>query len=131
LLRLAHQEGLIQFHDIDDEGNFLLVQPIFWLDQAQKLHLDHRDEINLLHELVQAVDDWVCPDHNRSVDWEKFGGKLSEAFNNFWRYCRIWGNGKIISPEIVQARLGLLLGTQVVLKKLLTQKLGISAPWEI
>ncbi|MTJ52486.1 anticodon-binding protein [Anabaena sp. UHCC 0253] len=120
LLRLGYQEGLIAWGET-----------IPWLNSDQKLRLNHPDESFLIHQLVKVVDDLVCADGNNSINWETVGWNLSQAFEKFWCSCRIWGEVKIHDPELAQARLGLLIVTQLVLKSVLEDELGIVAPEEL
>ncbi|MDD1420448.1 anticodon-binding protein [Dolichospermum sp. ST_sed1] len=129
LLRLGHQEGIIQL-DKTDIKSFISVEPISWLNSDQELRLNHPDETFLIHQLVKVVDDLVCADSS-SINWETAGVNLSQAFEKFWCNCRIWGEVKINSPALAQARLGLLIATQLVLRSVLEDKLGIIAPLEL
>lgn len=129
LLRLGHQEGIIKL-DRTDIKSFISVNPIPWLNDEQKLRLNHPDETFLIHQLVKVVDDLVCADSS-SINWEKAGENLSQAFEKFWCNCRIWGEVKINSPALAQARLGLLIATQLVLRSVLEDKLGVVAPLEL
>ncbi|MTJ49310.1 DALR anticodon-binding domain-containing protein [Dolichospermum sp. UHCC 0259] len=129
LLRLGQQEGLIEL-DRTDINNFIAVNSIPWLNCEQKLIFNHADESFLIHQLVKVVDDVVCAD-SISINWEKAGGNLSQAFERFWGSCRIWGEVKIHDLELAKARLGLLIATQLVLRSVLEDKLGIVAPVEL
>ncbi|MBD2566885.1 anticodon-binding protein [Anabaena lutea FACHB-196] len=132
LLRLAHREGLIELVDNSlNLGDFQSAQSIPWLDDEQKLRLNQPDEVRLIQQLLKLVDDLVYPDAGSSVNWGKAGLKLSQAFDSFWRNCRIWGEVKINSWELAQARLGLLMATQLVLRSVLETKLGAFAPPEL
>ncbi|MEA5549649.1 DALR anticodon-binding domain-containing protein [Anabaena cylindrica UHCC 0172] len=132
LLRLADREGLIQLvdHGVDDRC-FMSAQSISWLNSEQKLRLNQADEVHLIHQLVKIVDDLVFPDFDNSVNWEKSALKLSQAWESFWSNCRIWGDVKNNSRELAQARLGLLIATQLVLRSVLETKLGVFAPLEL
>ncbi|AFZ25875.1 arginyl-tRNA synthetase [Cylindrospermum stagnale PCC 7417] len=136
LVLLAHREGLINLSksvsgsspaiwDVIDQ------QPIPWLNCDDKLRLTHPNEAHLISELVQVVDDWALSDCSGSVNWEKAGLNLSQAFETFWCNCRIWGEVKNTSPKLTQARLGLLMATKFVLRSLLEEKLGVSALLEL
>jgi arginyl-tRNA synthetase len=126
LVRLAEREGLIK---LSPAG--LFQHPLLWLNNEHQLYFNHLAEFRLMSELVQVVDDWVGVGGSSSVNWEKAALNLSQAFEAFWVNCRIWGEVKIAAPELAQARLGLLLATQFVLRSLLAVKLGIIASGEL
>jgi arginyl-tRNA synthetase len=136
LLRLAVRERLIEFWETQSDGNSgfesaIPPKPIPWLNCDQKLRLNHPAELRLIAELVQAVDNLENPDAVSLLRWEKAALNLSQAFETFWSECRIWGEVKITSPELAQARLGLLMATQSVFRFLLEEKIGISALTEL
>ncbi|MEA5616390.1 hypothetical protein VB711_00840 [Cronbergia sp. UHCC 0137] len=131
LIRLASQDNLIELVDGDvGIGGLIAARPISWLNGDQQLYFYQPEEYHLINQLMQVVDHLVCSDGG-SVDWEKIGGKLSQAWEDFWCSCRIWGEVKITSPELAQARVGLLIATQWVLKCLLEKKLGVVALREL
>ncbi|MBW4646551.1 MAG: glutamate acetyltransferase [Goleter apudmare HA4340-LM2] len=136
LLLLAHREGLITFREplpntIPYFKNLIFPNSIPWLDAENKLRLNHSAEGRLITELVQIVDNLESHAHNSAVNWQKAALNLSQAFDTFWRQCRIWGEVKINSPQLAQARLGLIMVTQSILRFLLEEKLGILAPSEL
>ncbi|MGI8502795.1 MAG: DALR anticodon-binding domain-containing protein [Hassallia sp.] len=136
LLRLAQQEKLIQLGDNNvntSSAMFCVISPnpIPWLNCDRKLRFSHSATKRLISELVQVVDDLELPSEGGSVNWEKAALNLSQAFETFWCNCRIWGEVKITSPELSQARLGLVIVTQSVLKFLLEEKLGVFALVEL
>ncbi|OUL29455.1 glutamate acetyltransferase [Nostoc sp. T09] len=150
LLQQAHREELIKLKEVlsGTEISFeqqqpllsisepafwsiCLPQPIPWLSSDAKLRLNHPAESRLIGELVQVVDDLECKTFGSAVNWEKAALDLSQAFENFWSECRIWGKIKITSPLLAQARLGLVMATQSVLRLLLKDKLGVFAPLEL
>jgi hypothetical protein len=130
LLRLGHQEGLIKLDKVGIKA-FISVESITWLNSNQQLFLNRPEERFLIHQLVKVVDDLIFVDSRTFINWQKAGENLSQAFEKFWSNCRIWGEVKIHSPELAQARLGLLIGTQLVLRSVLEDKLGIVAPVEL
>ncbi|WP_267868549.1 DALR anticodon-binding domain-containing protein [Nostoc sp. CHAB 5836] len=136
LVLLAHGEGLIKLREPvpNTSSGFwdvITPNPIPWLNCDRILRLNHPDERRLIGELIQVVDNIECPDVSGSVKWEKVALNLSQAFEKFWSNCRIWGEVKITSPELAQARLGLLMATQSVLRFVLEEKLGVFAPLEL
>jgi arginyl-tRNA synthetase len=113
LMRLAQQDGL---------GSFF--QSIPWLDDEEKLRLTHPASFHLISELIQIVDELEgCS----LVKLEKAALNLSRAFEDFWKHCRILGDVKTTSPELAQARLGLVMATRSVLRFVLEEKLGLFA----
>ncbi|WP_242051451.1 DALR anticodon-binding domain-containing protein [Nostoc sp. FACHB-280] len=136
LLLLGHRERLIKLREpLPDTSTTLWQpvsqQPIPWLNQDNQLWLYHSTEKNLLAQLVQVVDDLVCSEIDDAIHWQKTALKLSQAFEKLWCQCRIWGDVKINSPELAQARLGLVIVTQHLLRYLLVEKLGVAALWEL
>ncbi len=135
LVLLAHREGLIKLREPVPNispafWSLISPKPLPWLNCDGVLRLNHPDERRLIAELVQVVD-IQCPDVSGSVKWEKVALNLSQAFEKFWSNCRIWGEIKITSPELAQARLGLLMATQSVLRFVLEGNLGVFAPLEL
>ncbi|WP_338421583.1 DALR anticodon-binding domain-containing protein [Nostoc flagelliforme] len=136
LVLLAHREGLIKLREPVPNPNpafwsVISPNPLPWLNGDGTLRLNHPDERRLIGELIQVVDNIECPDVSDSVKWEKVALNLSQAFEKFWSNCRIWGEVKINSPELAQARLGLLMATQSVLRFVLEENLGVFAPLEL
>ncbi|WP_414512799.1 DALR anticodon-binding domain-containing protein [Nostoc sp. PCC 9305] len=136
LVLLAHREGLIKLREPVPNTSpafwdVISPNPLPWLNCDGTLQLNHPDERRLIGELIQVVDNIECPDVSGSVKWEKVALNLSQAFEKFWSNCRIWGEVKITSPERAQARLGLLMATQSVLKFVLEENLGVFAPLEL
>ncbi|MFW9260993.1 DALR anticodon-binding domain-containing protein [Nostoc sp. CALU 546] len=136
LVLLAHREGLIKLREPVPNTSpafwdLISPNPLPWLNCDGVLRLNHPDERRLIGELIQVIDDMECPDVNGSVKWEKVALNLSQAFEKFWSNCRIWGEVKIKSPELAQARLGLLMATQSVLRFVLEENLGVFAPLEL
>lgn len=137
LVRLAHGEGLIMLKEPELENTptvFFAVapNPIPWLNCDQKLRFCHPAEHALIAQLVGLLDElyYPCPSHH-TVDWEKAALNLSQAFQNFYSCCRIWGEVKTQSLHLAQARLGLVIVTQAVLRLLLQDMLGVWAPLEL
>lgn len=135
LTLLAHREGLIKLeepspHTNSHIGNLIFPNPIPWLDCEARLRLNHLAESRLISELVQVVDDLTVP-ISTVVNWEQAAQGLSQAFTSFWSNCRIWGEVKFNSPQLAQARVGLLMATGSVLGFVLQEKLGIFAPSQL
>ena len=136
LVLMAHREGLIKLREPVPNTSpafwsVIFPNPLPWLNCDGTLRLNHPGERRLIAELVQVIDNIECPDVSGSVKWEKVALNLSQAFENFWSNCRIWGEVKITSPELAQARLGLLMATQSVLRYVLEENLGVFAPLEL
>lgn len=89
LLRQGHREGLIQYTPTLT-GIENSVQSITWLNGDQKLYLQEIDESFLIYQLVKVVDS-LSMTNNNSINWLKASEKLSQAFEQFWGSCRIWG----------------------------------------
>lgn len=134
LLRLAHWQELIKLRDLEfktSQGQFIEPNPIPWLieegaDIGQiTLRLVHPAERCLIVQLLDVQDAIADPSQLNAV---KFATALSDSFEEFYRSCRIWGDVKTQTPKLAQARLGLVGVTQVSLRSLLQDHLGIPAP---
>lgn len=138
LLRLAHREKLITLQDLDFEtqGRQLVApNPIPWLndqkqmDTGQKvLWLVHPAERSLIAQLLNVSD---AISHPSKLNPVKLASALSKEFEVFYKNCRIWDEVKTQTPQLAQARLGLVGVTQEFLRVLLQDYLGIPAPVEL
>lgn len=127
LLKLAQQEKLVDFNI---NGNKYSSKSIPWLKSDGQLRLNHQAERCLIGSLVRIIDE-LQPVNAHRVKWEKAALGLVRAFEDFFKACRIHNDLKTTAPELVMARIGLLMTTQSVLRFLLEEKLGISAWLEL
>ena len=134
LLRLGHQQGLIQLRDLDFNQSiwqWLEPHPIPWLDYHSEtliFQLIQPTEKDLIAQLVVVVESL---DNSYQEDWIKLASGLSYALLNFYRNCRIWGELKQKTPKLAQARLGLIALTQFLLRELIQVKLDVTALSEL
>lgn len=138
LLGLAHTQGLIELTDLDfNTVNWQLVEPnpIPWLNDDEggdttqlRLRLVHPAEQRLIAQILD-VQDVMSEQSQRSA--VKLATALSKAFEKFYSQCRIWGEVKSQTPKLAQARLGLVLLTQTLLRSLLEDYLAVPAPVEL
>ncbi len=139
LLRLAHRSGLITLNDPEfttSNWQFIAPNPIPWLDlnslqscgESMRLRCIHPAERGLIDQLLDSGDRIGQLDVERGF---KQAFALSLAFDNFYRSCRIWGEVKTETPQLAQARLGLVGVTQKLLRSLLEDQLGVLAPLEL
>lgn len=133
LLQMAHREKLITLKELPETSSavFLLSEPnpIPWFNH--QIRYFHPAESALLSQLLITLDDLYCSGTLRQLKWEKAALKLSQIFQTFYSYCRIWGEVKIQTPELSQARLGLVMATQISLRLILQDKLSVPAPVEL
>lgn len=105
---------------------------ISWEEVEGRLRFNHSAERHLISEFFST---WDClyflTTTSQEINWEKIATSLSEAFQNFYSQCRIFGEVKIENPELAKARLGLVLITKYLLRSLLEEKLQIKAPIEL
>lgn len=136
LLRLAYQQGLIKLRDLDFKTLSLIEpHPIPWLNDDHKtntgqmrLQLVHPAERRLIVQILDLLDE-ISDSEQRHLG--KLAIALYNAFENFYSSCRIWGEVKTQTPKLAQARLGLVGVTQVSLRSLLQNQLGVEAPVEL
>ena len=135
LVQMAHREGLITLKCSKAPERILFhvvaPDPIPWLNFDQ-IRLCHPTERALIVQLLGLLDDFYCPcPILQPIDWEKAALNLSQAFQAFYSCCRIWGEVKIQTIHLAQARLGLIMATQQILRLLLQDRLGVYAPVEL
>ncbi len=142
LLRLGHRQGLIRLNDENFSQSvwqWVEPEPIPWLkieSEAQgfssleggNFQLVHPAERHLIHQLLGVVEARYSPSQR---NWSKIATDLSKAMLGFDRSCRIWGEVNRQTPELAQARLGLIALTQFLLGWLLQEQMGVSAPVEL
>lgn len=145
LLRLADRDRIIELVERDRQTSpphwqIINPNPIPWLNSNNHLRLVHPAELNLISQLFITVDTLASFFNrgfekqlitNKSTDWIKLANTLSDAFQTFYSKCRIWGEVKTETPKLAQARLGLILATQILLQFILQEILGIIAPMEL
>lgn len=144
LLRLAHRDQLICLTEPELDAaptlwQFTTPNPIPWRTPAGKFQLVHPAERHLISQLLLTLDTLAAygqqVEHKRAGDkptnWLALAHQLSESFQQFYRHCRIWGEVKTETPELAQARLGLLVATQSLLRFLLENILETIAPLEL
>ena len=144
LLRSACQEGLIVLCPLQEQAiapdglrvdvqnliaQNLVAQNISWLDERGQLRLLEPRELALISRLMATLDALArTPEPNKIL---KLALALAEDFQKFYSACRIWGKVKLENPDLARGRLGLILGTQKLLKLLLEEGLGVVAPVEL
>jgi arginyl-tRNA synthetase len=131
LLRLGHQEGLIELRDESfSQPIWQIVEPnpIPWLDSGGNFQLTHPTERRLLVQLLIVIEELA---RSRQGNWRQLAHNLSEAMLAFTTECRIWGEVKQQKPQLAQARLGIVALVQWCLYKLLQEKLSILAIAEL
>ncbi|NEQ75226.1 MAG: hypothetical protein F6K23_20555 [Okeania sp. SIO2C9] len=137
LLRMGIRDRLINLTptDADTSGQFLLFQisqPISWQEPNGQLQFSHNSEYQLIAQIASTLDSIYCVSSSKKpINWQKVADAMSVAFQNFYSDCRIWGEVKVKKPKLAQARLGLVLLTQSVLRFLLEERLGGEAPVEL
>ncbi|MDJ0556382.1 MAG: DALR anticodon-binding domain-containing protein [Microcoleaceae cyanobacterium MO_207.B10] len=102
-----------------------------WQQENEKLQFSNDAEYELIYQIAFTLDRIYCiSESQKVVTWEKVANKLSAAFQNFYSGCRIWGEVKVETPKLAQARLGLVLVTRSILRFLLEKRLSSEAPVE-
>ncbi|XZN88940.1 MAG: DALR anticodon-binding domain-containing protein [Microcoleus sp.] len=139
LVRMAHRDRLIAIAQPDvattpQIWSLTAPNPLPWLDNEQ-LRLIHPAESNLISQLLTVLDSlaFVFGECNqeRAIDYFKLANSLSTAFQTFYSQCRIWGEIKRENLKLAQARLGLVLATQSLLRFILEELLNAIAPLEL
>ena len=140
LLRMAHRDRIIAIAQPNvatapQIWSLAAPNPIPWVDEGDRLWLVHPAECNLISQLLTILDN-LSPiseenKHEKPVNYFKLANSLSDAFQTFYSQCRIWGEVKTEQPKLAQARLGLILATQSLLRFILEELLNTIAPVEL
>jgi len=140
LLRMADRDRIIAIAQPDvatapQIWSLIAPNPIPWIDEGDRLRLIHPAECNLISQLLTVLDNlspiWEKENSEKPVNYFKLANSLSEAFQTFYSQCRIWGEVKTEQPKLAQARLGLVLATQSLLRFILEELLRAVAPIEL
>jgi arginyl-tRNA synthetase len=140
LLRMADRDQLIAIAQPDvttapQIWSLAAPNPIPWVDKGDRLRLVHPAESNLISQLLIVLDNLFpileVEKREKPVNYLKLANNLSEAFQMFYSQCRIWGEVKTEQPKLAQARLGLVLATQSLLRFILEELLSAVAPLEL
>ncbi len=140
LLRMAHRDRIIAIAQPDvttaPQIWFLASpNPIPWIDEGDRLRLVHPAERSLISQMLTVLDNlyptFDVKNREQPVNYFKLANNLSEAFQIFYSQCRIWGEVKIEQPKLAQARLGLVLATQSLLRFILENLFNAIAPLEL
>lgn len=126
LLRSATEQGLIKLksdHCSPSRWQWLEPTPTPWLDNNKQWQLVENQDKNLLYQLIDTTDLLF---RNSSENWYQITKNLSQAFLEVEAQSRIFGEVQRKTPLLAQGRLGLIWLTQILLYRLLTEKLGIS-----
>lgn len=139
LLRMAHRDRIMAIVQGDRPAtgqiwSLIAPNPIPWLD-GEKLRLIHPAETNLISQLFTVLDSLSpileAKPCQKPVDYLTLANNLSAAFQIFYSQCRIWGEVKIQTPKLAQARLGLVLATQSLLRFIIEDLLNAVAFLEL
>lgn len=134
LLRRAHREGIITLTSLPSgvtqpPWQWYAPNPLPWLSPTRRLQLIHAAEHLLIAQLIKTVDAYSIT--SSAPDWTQLAEDLSQKFQQFYRCCQIWGIVKQQTPQLAQARLGLVWITQKLLQSILQEQLHIIAPFEL
>lgn len=138
LLRLAHRQSLINLSDLDSitpNWEWLEPNPIPWLYgnpemecSPIRLRLEHPAERGLIAHVLDGTEQLTRLTPIRALE---LANALSHGLEKFYSACRIWGEVKTETPQLAQARLGLVAITQKLLRSLLKDQLNVIAPIEL
>lgn len=132
LLRLGQREQLIKLSGHSTDWQIIKPSPIPWLNEQNQLRLNSLTERTLISRLITTLD--TLSKGKNEVTYRqivKLATDLSQDLLIFYAANRIWNETKTENLALAQARLGLILTTQIVLKLLLEKGLGILPPQEM
>lgn len=119
LLRLGDQAGIIRLNNRNFEqnlGQWLYPDPVSWYDwKLEQLKVSSLVERTLISQFI-IISDRVIKEP--TIQAIPLANHLRDAFLNFERYCRIFGEIAEKKRELSQLRLGLVAITRSLLQQL-------------
>lgn len=132
LLRLGDREQLIKLSEHSSDWQIIKPSPIPWLNEQNQLRLNSLTERRLISRLITTLDTLSTGKNEVTCQQIlKLATELSQDLLTFYAANRIWNETKTENLALAQARLGLILTTQIVLKLLLEKGLGILPPQQM
>lgn len=132
LLRLGNQEKLIHLKQANSSPlnsspiwHITDPHPLPWLREDHTFRCQQSQDHHLIAQIADTLDRLYFPTKAHNPD--KLAQSLSHAFQQFYAQCQILGNPNY-DPNLAQARLGLVLTSQTLLRILIYAWLKIDAP---
>jgi hypothetical protein len=96
-----------------------------WLTEMGWLIFTADFDRDLLFQIVTTLDQGLAANAQECL---KLAVSLSQAFQEFYRNSQFFGADRAKNLQLVQGRLGLVMITQLLLRSLLQERLGIFVP---
>jgi hypothetical protein len=96
-----------------------------WLTETGMLIFTAEFDRDLLFQIVTTLDQGVEANAHECL---KLAVSLSQSFHEFYRNSQFFGGDRAKNLQLVQGRLGLVMITQLLLRSLLQEGLGIFMP---
>ncbi|MGP1382621.1 MAG: DALR anticodon-binding domain-containing protein [Thainema sp.] len=148
LLQLADREGLLPLRTNKTSSNLEIGATCFgfgaegaclppshrypWFTEQEQLRIQHSSEWELIRCFITLTDEWQ--ERQGSYTPQQVHRQLHllvQSFEQFHRQCQIFGDVAERTPELAQARLGLVQITQRLMRILLEEGLGVEALMEL
>lgn len=132
LLRLGEQQNLIRLSIDSQTPQVGEPKPIPWLNEQQQLSLVHPMERRLIAQCLRLLDELSQPKRKTSTKLiYKLATELSNITLDFYSTCRIFGEVQRETPQLAQARLGLIAVAKSLLRLMIEEELHSIAPLDL